>query len=110
MRDVSVAIVTGASRGLGLALTRELVARGWKVVLDARDGSALGKVTEGLEGVVCRVMWPTHAVPEQTDRLVNAAHTWGGRVIAVGTTVVRALETAAAPTASWRPAPTGRSS
>jgi S-adenosylmethionine:tRNA ribosyltransferase-isomerase len=33
-------------------------------------------------------------VPEATARLANAVHGWGGRVIAVGTTVVRALETA----------------
>ena len=33
-------------------------------------------------------------VSEATVRLVNAVHGWGGRVIAVGTTVVRALETA----------------
>lgn len=38
-----------------------------------------------------------YAVPPSTARLVNAVHWWGGRVIAVGTTVVRALETAAAP-------------
>ena len=38
-----------------------------------------------------------YRVPEQTARLVNAVHEWGGRVIAVGTTVVRALETVAAP-------------
>ena len=36
-------------------------------------------------------------MPEATARLVNAVHGWGGRVIAVGTTVVRALETVAAP-------------
>jgi NAD(P)-dependent dehydrogenase (short-subunit alcohol dehydrogenase family) len=36
-----VGIVTGASRGLGLALTRALVERGWRVVVDARDGDAL---------------------------------------------------------------------
>ncbi len=35
------------------------------------------------------------SVPQQTARLVAATKTWGGRVIAVGTTVVRALETAA---------------
>ncbi len=35
-------------------------------------------------------------VPVETARLVNAVHAWGRRVIAVGTTVVRALETAAA--------------
>jgi S-adenosylmethionine:tRNA-ribosyltransferase-isomerase (queuine synthetase) len=35
------------------------------------------------------------SVPEQTARLLEATKRWGGRVIAVGTTVVRALETAA---------------
>ena len=35
-------------------------------------------------------------VPAATARLVNAVHGWNGRVIAVGTTVMRALETAAA--------------
>ena len=34
-------------------------------------------------------------VPPSTARLVSAARAWGGRVIAVGTTVVRALETCA---------------
>jgi S-adenosylmethionine:tRNA ribosyltransferase-isomerase len=41
-----------------------------------------------------------YRVPEETARLVNAVHGWGGRVIAVGTTVVRALETVAAPDGS----------
>jgi NAD(P)-dependent dehydrogenase (short-subunit alcohol dehydrogenase family) len=36
-----VGIVTGASRGLGLALTRALVDRGWRIVVDARDRDAL---------------------------------------------------------------------
>jgi NAD(P)-dependent dehydrogenase (short-subunit alcohol dehydrogenase family) len=31
------AIVTGASRGLGLALARALADRGWRLVIDARD-------------------------------------------------------------------------
>ena len=38
-----------------------------------------------------------YRVPAETARLVNAVHEWGGRVIAVGTTVVRALETVRAP-------------
>jgi S-adenosylmethionine:tRNA ribosyltransferase-isomerase len=38
-----------------------------------------------------------YRVPDATARLVNAVRAWGGRVVAVGTTVVRALETAAAP-------------
>src|SRR4051794_13889407 len=40
-----VAIVTGASRGLGLALTRALADRGWRVVVDARDGAELRRAT-----------------------------------------------------------------
>jgi S-adenosylmethionine:tRNA ribosyltransferase-isomerase len=36
-----------------------------------------------------------YRVPAATARLVNATHRWAGRVIAVGTTVVRALESAA---------------
>jgi S-adenosylmethionine:tRNA ribosyltransferase-isomerase len=36
-----------------------------------------------------------YAVPPATARLVNAACAGGGRVVAVGTTVVRALETVA---------------
>ncbi len=36
-----VAIVTGASRGLGLALARELAGRGWRLVIDARGAEAL---------------------------------------------------------------------
>jgi NAD(P)-dependent dehydrogenase (short-subunit alcohol dehydrogenase family) len=35
------ALITGASRGLGLALTRELAARGWALVVDARGAKAL---------------------------------------------------------------------
>jgi NAD(P)-dependent dehydrogenase (short-subunit alcohol dehydrogenase family) len=54
---MSVAIVTGASRGLGLALTRELDARGWTVVVDARDGVALLDAVSGLE----------HALPVPGD-------------------------------------------
>ena len=36
-----------------------------------------------------------YRVPGATARLVNATRSWGGRVVAVGTTVTRALESAA---------------
>jgi NAD(P)-dependent dehydrogenase (short-subunit alcohol dehydrogenase family) len=36
-----VALITGGSRGLGLALARELDARGWHLVVDARDPQTL---------------------------------------------------------------------
>jgi S-adenosylmethionine:tRNA ribosyltransferase-isomerase len=38
-----------------------------------------------------------YAVPRVTAQAVNAVRGWGGRVIAIGTTVVRALETVADP-------------
>jgi NAD(P)-dependent dehydrogenase (short-subunit alcohol dehydrogenase family) len=41
---MSIAIITGASRGLGLALARELAARNWGLVLDARGSEALAEV------------------------------------------------------------------
>ena len=46
-----VGIVTGASRGLGLALARALDARGWRLVVDARGAEALAEAIEGLSGV-----------------------------------------------------------
>jgi NAD(P)-dependent dehydrogenase (short-subunit alcohol dehydrogenase family) len=52
MAGMHVGIITGASRGLGLALTRALSARGWTLVVDARDAEALHRATAGLAGVV----------------------------------------------------------
>jgi NAD(P)-dependent dehydrogenase (short-subunit alcohol dehydrogenase family) len=46
-----IAIVTGASRGLGLELVRALDERGWRVVADARGEEALLAATSGLRGV-----------------------------------------------------------
>ena len=42
------AIVTGASRGLGLALAQSLAERGWRLVIDARDGVALERAAAEL--------------------------------------------------------------
>ena len=48
---MSTGIITGASRGLGLELTRALAAQGWTLAVDARDAAALRQATEGLDGV-----------------------------------------------------------
>ena len=65
------AIVTGASRGLGLALTRALADKGWRVVVDARDGDALEREVGGIEGVVAVAGDVTDA--NHRLRLVEAA-------------------------------------
>ena len=49
------AIVTGGSRGLGLALVRSLAARGWRVVTDGRDANALTAAVDELPGVTAVV-------------------------------------------------------
>lgn len=41
MTSSRLALITGASRGLGLALARGLARRGWKLVIDARNAQAL---------------------------------------------------------------------
>ncbi|HEV2240295.1 MAG TPA: SDR family oxidoreductase [Streptosporangiaceae bacterium] len=41
MTDTKNAVITGASRGLGLALARGLAAEGWSLVIDARDADTL---------------------------------------------------------------------
>jgi NAD(P)-dependent dehydrogenase (short-subunit alcohol dehydrogenase family) len=64
-------IVTGASRGLGLALTRALVERGWRLVVDARDADALERAVGDLDGVTA--IAGDVADPEHRRRLVEAA-------------------------------------
>ena len=46
----STALITGASRGLGLALATALADRGWRIVIDGRDGAALDAAVEAYEG------------------------------------------------------------
>ena len=66
------AIVTGASRGLGFALTRALAAEGWRVVVDARGAAALRRAVEELDGEVVAVPGDV-AVGAHRRVLVDAA-------------------------------------
>ena len=55
-----LAMVTGASRGLGLALTRALTARNWDVIGDGRDA-------ERLHDALHTVTGPGHVIPMPGD-------------------------------------------
>jgi NAD(P)-dependent dehydrogenase (short-subunit alcohol dehydrogenase family) len=60
-----VALVTGGSRGLGLALTTELVRRGWQVVTDARDAGRLARAVQ---------RWPQGSVSAIAGDVADAGH------------------------------------
>jgi NAD(P)-dependent dehydrogenase (short-subunit alcohol dehydrogenase family) len=85
------ALITGASQGLGLALARGLAARGWNLILTARDAGRLkaardelarvthvaalaGDVTEADHRAALAVLAQGHA---GLDALVNNAGTLG---------------------------------
>jgi NAD(P)-dependent dehydrogenase (short-subunit alcohol dehydrogenase family) len=80
------ALITGASRGLGRALTHALVERGWRVVVDARDERALRAAWGGTPAVAALagdVGDPSHRrdlvelAGERLDLLVNNASALG---------------------------------
>jgi NAD(P)-dependent dehydrogenase (short-subunit alcohol dehydrogenase family) len=70
------AIVTGASRGLGLALTQTLTAAGWNVIADARDAEPLRSALAGLDRVT--VLPGDVTDPGHRAELVAAADALGG--------------------------------
>ena len=74
-----VAIITGASRGLGLTLARQLAAQGWALVLDARGADALGAAEAELAPLTTIVALPGDITdPAHRTALVEAARELGG--------------------------------
>lgn len=82
-----VYVVTGASRGLGLAAARELVAEGARVVLSARQEQAVSDAVARLGGESVGVV-ADNADPDTPRRLVESAtQRWGridGALVSVG--------------------------
>jgi NAD(P)-dependent dehydrogenase (short-subunit alcohol dehydrogenase family) len=83
------ALLTGASRGLGLALATALSERGWRLLVDGRDGDALTAAVAALPrpdlvtAVPGDVADPAHraalaaALPDHLELLVNNASELG---------------------------------
>jgi 3-oxoacyl-[acyl-carrier protein] reductase len=79
LRD-RVFVVTGGSRGLGLAAAAELVAEGARVVLSARDGPELRRAAAGLGAGQAAWVAADNADPGTPGRLVAAAREQFGRL------------------------------
>ncbi|MFJ8080260.1 SDR family NAD(P)-dependent oxidoreductase [Streptomyces sp. NPDC096205] len=77
---MAVAIITGASRGLGRALAGALAARGWDLVLDGRDAGRLKEAADALSVHGTRVSALAGDVTDARHRaeLVAAAWRLGG--------------------------------
>src|SRR5260370_30396981 len=80
---MSTAVVTGASKGLGRALSEGLARRGWSLIIDGRDPAVL----EHVHGRLWELVPPgSHVLaipgditdPEHRRALARAAHAPGG--------------------------------
>ena len=89
---MNTALITGGSKGFGLALAESLVADGWSVVIDGRNPDALDEAVtrlrgvsngQAVRGILGDVADPNHrdelarAVGDDLDLLVNNASTLG---------------------------------
>jgi len=78
---MAVALVTGASRGLGLELARALSARGWDLVIDARGADALHAAATSLaqpDGGQVVALAGDVADPVHRRELLEAVEALGG--------------------------------
>jgi NAD(P)-dependent dehydrogenase (short-subunit alcohol dehydrogenase family) len=80
VHDGTVAIVTGASRGIGLGIAEKLVAEGGRVVITARKPDALAQAVAQLGGESKALGVAGNAAdPVHQDQAIAAAHeTFGG--------------------------------
>ena len=73
------ALITGASRGLGLALARQLAEKGWGLTIDARGKKALEQAENELSAKTKVIAVPGDVTAESHRRkLLKAAQELGG--------------------------------
>lgn len=78
------ALITGASRGLGLALARDLAADGWRLLIDGRDPTALHAAAAELgERTEVRAVPGDVADPDHQRALAAAVVELGGLDVVV---------------------------
>jgi NAD(P)-dependent dehydrogenase (short-subunit alcohol dehydrogenase family) len=75
---MATGVITGASRGLGLALSRALAARGWHLIIDARDNEALERAAGDLGDAVVTAIAGDVSDARHRDQLVTAVSNAGG--------------------------------
>lgn len=75
-----IALVTGASRGLGLVIARVLAARGYGLVIGARDPDALAAAADDLSGDAAIVLPVAGDITDAAVRaqLIDSARRLGG--------------------------------
>src|SRR5688572_8691663 len=75
----STALITGASRGLGLALARQLATMGWTLILDARGTDDLQKTSAELGKLTSVVAIPGDITDAaHRAKLLETVQTLGG--------------------------------
>ena len=79
MEKTKTRLITGASKGLGLALARELAKRGWKLILNARGEEALSAAEEELKTLTDVAVIDGDIInPFHRKALAQAAQQMGG--------------------------------
>ena len=77
------AIVTGASRGIGFAIAKELAKNGCSVIITGRNIKTLQQAAEKMKGNVIPMIWDVSQIELTDSKIKEAAELMGGLDIVV---------------------------